>query len=843
MAAAGLPVPNGFHVSTAAYRQFVDANNLQPRILAAVEGADPDRPATLDAAEREIQEMFCTAPIPAEIAGAIVQAYASLEGRHPTVAVRSSATAEDLPGLSFAGQQETYLNVSGSTEVLAAVRRCWASLWTARAIAYRKRHSIDQTTVSLAVVVQLLVPADAAGILFTADPVTGARDQALVSAAWGLGEAIVGGLVTPDTLTVDKAAGRVLSPETADKQVMTGRVNGGTQELPVPEELRHAPVLSDEQTADLNRLGVEIEALYGMPMDIEWALADGAFSIVQARPITGLSEPEMPPPANWPMPDPKGHYMRTSIIDLMPDPLTPLFATMGLSSISKMMRRLVKHLFRAPADSLPADVLTTINGYAYYNAGFTPRQLLIMAVKMVPAFPRMLREGVPYWRDVAHPRYREAVDRWQAQSVPQLSAAELLAGAREVVDAVSEHLGSLMASTMGPSAGAEGLFTTVYEKLIRRPGDPDARVFLLGIDNVAIQGEKALYDLAQWVRDRTALGDAIVQADPDELWARVEEDRTPSDIGADDWREWRRRFLDHLARYGYAIYTLDFGQRLPQDDPIPWIELLKRLVSGEGKSPYERQARFAAEREAAVAVIRARLKGIRRWAFEKSLKWAQSQVPLREDGIHEIGLGYPVLRRILRELGSRFVLAGAIERADDVFWLEEPEVEAAVTALETNAAPSDYQDRVTHRRAVWRSARRATPPPQIPYKERYLGLSTEAFTAAQADGQSADVLQGIGASPGRIRATARVLHGPEDFDRMQPGDILVAAITTPAWTPLFAMAAGVVTDIGGPLSHGSIVAREYGIPAVMGAGVATKRIRDGQTIVVDGSTGAITLNA
>jgi pyruvate,water dikinase len=219
LVAAGLPVPDGFHLTTEAYQQFVAENNLQPHIVAALEAVDPSVSASLEAASRTIRELFSRAQMPSAIAGAVAQAYAALSGAQPYVAVRSSATAEDLPGLSFAGQQETYLNVQGVTAVLEAVQRCWASLWTARAIGYRAQHGIDQGSISLAVVVQLLVPAEAAGILFTANPVTGAREQALISAAWGLGESIVGGMVTPDTITVDKLSGEVLEQETADKQV------------------------------------------------------------------------------------------------------------------------------------------------------------------------------------------------------------------------------------------------------------------------------------------------------------------------------------------------------------------------------------------------------------------------------------------------------------------------------------------------------------------------------------------------------------------------------------------------------------------------------------------------
>jgi phosphohistidine swiveling domain-containing protein len=834
----GLPVPDGFHVITEAYRQFVDDSGLQPRILEALESADPDQPATLETASKVITELFLRRQMPPAIAGAVARAYVELAGESPYVAVRSSATAEDLPGLSFAGQQETYLNVRGTGEVLEAVRRCWASLWTARAIGYRQRHGIDHSTVSLAVVVQLLVPAEAAGIMFTANPITGARDEATISAAWGLGEAVVAGLVTPDTLTVEKATGKVLIRETAEKQVMTVRVEGGTREQPVPDQLRSATVLDDEQAAALVRLGVQIEQLYGGPMDIEWAEVDGAFSIVQARPITAL-----PPaaPGDWPLPKPKGQYMRASIVDLMPDPLTPLFATMGLSALSAMLRRLVVQVFSAPAESLPEDVMQTINGYAYMTVSYTPKQWWLLLTRLVPKFPRMLRTGVQYWREVGHPRYTETVSRWQARPLPDLAASELLAGSREVLTVAADHLGSLMASTMGPSAGSEGLFTRVYERLIQRPGDPSAPTFLLGFDNIPLQGEKALYDLAQWCGERAMLASYLTGTPSDRIVAAFHGDLVPSGLDEDSWREWQRRFRAHLTRYGYSIYTLDFGNQLPLDDPAPLVETLKLFITGQGKSPYERQQGFSQRREAAVAAVRARLKGIKRWAFEKSLGWAQSLVPLRENGIAEIGLGYPLLREMLRELGRRIAGASAIAEVDDIFWLEASEVALAVAALDRHARPSDYRGLVVERKAFWQAAKRVAPPPQLPPSKRYMGISTDAFMAAHAEEQTGDSLKGLGASPGRVTATARVLHGPEDFDQMKPGDILVAGITTPAWTPLFALAAGVVTDVGGPLSHGSIVAREYGIPAVLGTGVATRRIRSGQVITVDGSAGTIIL--
>jgi phosphoenolpyruvate synthase/pyruvate phosphate dikinase len=859
LVAAGLPVPGGFHVTTSAYRQFVAENGLQPGILAVLESADPEQPATLGAVSRAIRRLFAEAEIPPAIAGAIAQAYAELAGRVPVVAgesrsdspkqrtqsvavaVRSSATAEDLPEASFAGQQDTYLNVRGAEAVLQAVKRCWASLWTARAIGYRAQHAIDQDAVSLAVVVQELVPAEAAGIMFTANPVTGKRDEAVISAAWGLGEAVVGGLVTPDNLTVDKATGEVLARETADKQVMTVRVDGGTEEQPVPEELRDAPVLDDEQAAELVRLGVQIEELYGMPMDIEWALADGTFAIVQARPITALPEPEAEPPTEWPMPDPKGQYVRASVAELLPNPLTPLFATLGRAAINAGTRRLMGEL-GGTQEGWPEETVVTINDYAYYSARFTPKQMLRLVTTMPFTMPRMMRHAETRWRDVVHPRYMETIQRWQARLLNELPATDILVGVRQIADA-SFDIYALYQSALFPNANlSEMLFTRVYDRLIKREDDPPALIYVLGFDSTPILAEKSLYDISAWCRTRPALAAYVANTPARQLAVQLEDDQVPSGVEAEDWREWQSRFRAHLQQYGHIIYDLDFAKPLPVDDPTPLLDTCKMFLSGQCASPYERQQAAAERREQATQAMLERLKGLRLKLFRKLVIWAQKGVPQREEGLADLGLGYPQLRRMLRELGRRLVQAGAVEQPDDVFWLFQDEVEQAAGALGKGEFISFMTDAVKRRKAVWRAEQRATPPPVLPPKSKWMGLDLGTFVAAEDAEQAGDTIRGAGTSPGRVTGTARVLHGPEDFDQMRPGDVLVAAITTPAWTPLFARATAIVTDIGGQLSHGSIVAREYGIPAVMGTGVATKRIQSGQTISVDGSTGEVVLH-
>ncbi len=837
---AGLPVPGGFHVTTAAYRRFVAENHLQPVILAALQSVDAAQLAILDAASHAIQTAFTAAPMPAEIIASIGEAYARLPGADPAVAVRSSATAEDLPELSFAGQQETFLNVRGVTAVQDVVKRCWASLWTARAIGYRAQHHVDPPSLSLAVVVQLLVPAEAAGIMFTANPLNGQRDQLVINAAWGLGEAIVGGLVTPDTLMVDKQTGRVLTRETADKQLMTVRTESGTMERAVPEAKRHAPVLDDRAAAALVRLGIQVEQLYRRPMDIEWTWADGAFNLVQARPITALAEPEASVPTEWPLPDPKGRYMRASIVELLPDPLTPLFATLGRAAINRGGRRAAAQVLGV-ADAWPAEMIVTINDYAYYGIRFTARQMWVLFSKIPFIAPRLLRTAEQRWRDDARPRYVASVERWRAQPLNALAASDILRGVREMLDDAIYHYVTLQAGIIPAAYISEALFTDLYHRLIKRHDDPPALTYLLGFDSTPILAEKSLYDLAVWCRAHPRLAAYLSTTPAKQLAAELARDTERPNVDPDDGREWQRRFRAHLEKFGHTIYDLDFAKPVPADAPAPLLETIKFFIGGESVNPHARQQKAAGEREQATQAMLTKLKGVRQRIFRRLVRWAQQYAPLREDGLADVGLGWPLLRQMLWELGRRLRLAGMIEQASDIFWLSEAELEQTAAALDggSTSLPSAAET-IRQRKATWKAEQQVTPPPVLPPRVKWMGFDLQRWMPARAE-QSGDLIKGIGASPGTVTATARVLRGPDEFGQMRPGDVLVAAITTPAWTPLFALASGVVTDVGGPLSHSSIVAREYGIPAVLGTGVATKRIHSDQTITVDGSAGMVTL--
>ncbi len=851
LATAGLPVPPGFHVTTTAYHLFVAKHGLQEQILAAVSAASPNQPTTCDAAAQTIATLFAQYPMPNEVASAIQEAYARLGGGDLSVAVRSSATAEDLPEMSFAGQQETYLNMRGEAMVLDAIKRCWASLWTARAIGYRALHGVAPQDVSLAVVVQELVPADAAGILFTANPLTGVRNQMMINAAWGLGETIVGGQVTPDTIVVEKVSGKIIEQTINEKNVMTVCTLEGTHEEPVPGEKRKKAVLTAEQATELAHLGEQIEKLYDRPMDIEWAIKDGQFFVVQARPITALPESVARQQATqaieWKLPNPKGRYYRSSVFELLPDPISPLFATLGLPAWEKAMNELMKSV--GMADTFPMS-MPIINGYGYYGLTLTAAQTLKAALAtpyiLLVKFPGVLRSAQVRWQE-ERSRYAKLVKKWQAKDLTSALAKDLLGGVRVITDEAAQYYLTIQGGILPAAYMSEFFFTQVYNTFLKGHHGPAALTFLLGFDSTPIQAEKSLYDLAQWAREQAELSAALVNMSS-EQFREAYHDRFV--LGAADeglekgWPEFWRRLADHLARFGHTISDLDFAKPVLVDDPGQILETLKFFLSDQAPNPYERQEEASAARKQATRTMVARLRGFRLTTFQRLVEWAQRLAPLREDALADVGLGWPVVRQMLEEIGRRLATRKMINIPDDIFWLTIDQLQDAANALDIGQTQTDYQAIIAERRATWEKERALTPPVALPIKDgaRFLGIDFTNVMPARTNQAEGDVLKGIAASPGKITGVARVIHGPTEFDQMRQGDILVARITTPAWTPLFALASGIVTDVGGPLSHSSIVAREYHIPAVLGTGVATERLSSGQHVTVDGDAGTVTLS-
>jgi pyruvate,water dikinase len=824
---AGLPVPPGFVLTTEAYDQFVASTGIRSRILELAGGADVD-PAGYERTSARIRELFAERDIPDEIRAQVGAAYRELG--EPAVAVRSSATAEDLEGASFAGQQDTYLNVRGEKALFAAIANCWASLWTARAMGYRARQHITADEVSLAVVVQRMVESEAdiaAGVMFTANPANGRRDQTLISAAWGLGEAVVSGAVSTDDLVIQ--AGRVLERSTADKRVMTVLTDAGTEEREVDGPRRTAPVLDDRSAVALAGLGSRITEHYQAPQDIEWARSGGEFFVVQSRPITALPEPTGDTPTTWPQPRPKSYYFRASIVEQMPDPLSPLFADMIDPSVTRSLTALMTQTFGTFLHE--GDIsFPTVNGYAYYcyrRSSFARMTLAAPLGTLRLLTRRGVKMGVEGWREHAHPAYLETIRAWANRPVGQLSDRELLDGVGELLDAGTTYYTAVQ-SVIPQAALSEIFFRAFYDRFVRRADDPGALEFLVGFDSQPIRAEKSLFDLARWVRTQPELADRLANAAPTEMLGT-----DPAGVDPAVWRQWHDRLDEHLARFGHVAYNLDFVAPVTADDPATLLDALRFHLSGEGSDPHERQLRSSRRRTAHVRALRERLGPLRRAVLIRLLRRAQTTGPAREDALADITLAWPLMRRLLLELGHRLVESDLLASASDVFWLRHREL------AEQRKVPTEV---IEERKMTWRGQRRANPPQMLPELGWLKRVLARAMPAGDQS-QTGETITGVGASWGEVTAPARVLGGPEDFGQMRPGEVLVARMTTPAWTSLFAMASAVVTDVGGPLSHSSIVAREYGIPAVLGTGVATQRLTSGQLVHVDGTSGTVTPRA
>jgi len=818
MAGAGLPVPDGFHLTTAAYRRFVEVNQLERRLAEAVAAVDPDDLASLEVASSQIASLFQTAEIPADVVDAARTAYAVL-GADVPVAVRSSATAEDLADLSFAGQQDTYLNVRGAEHVLDAIRRCWASLWTARAIGYRARNRIPTQGLALAVVVQRMVAADAAGILFTADPVTGRRGQVVVNAVWGLGEGAVGGSVTPDVVVVDAASRQITRQAVADKATMVVPDANGTHATPVAEERRNIPVLSVAQVHALADVGLRVQALYGQPMDVEWLIADGAIQLTQARPIT---TPTRKPPAEVWNDSLNGDYLWTSanLGEAVPDVMTPC----SWSLIRMFMREAMS------LESIEGHHLSgNIGGRFYMNLSVAASAATAFGLgklfekASVEAFGR-LPEGLSIpplplsrWRVVwgtlttvagfllrvrsaqrglwasidAAPAHAEALRLAIAAAHQRSDLQRLWSGD---VEPFFRHCSLLLAAGGRVDGGGIAKVRTEVRKLA---SEADTNALLTGLQ---------------------ARGAALASLGP--VLGLAELGRGEID------RETYARRWGHRSPHEFEIST-----PRPAEDP-EWIDRQLAGLQGvdDARALLERQEHVRAE---AWARLR-RSYPSRADALARRIDRAAAAFAAREAARSEVIRAFWVLRDFVRKAGQMTDLG------DDVFFLSIDEI-LAVLHADTTAV-----GRISDRRETY-DAYRALPVYPSLIRGRFDPFAWAADPNRRADVFDAQAVvaapsasvRGFPGAAGIVDGVARVILTPEDADALQPGEILVTTVTNVGWTPLFPRAAAIVTDVGAPLSHAAIVARELGIPAVVGTGNATARIRTGDRLRVDGERGTV----
>lgn len=695
---------------------------------------------------------------------------------------------------------------------------------------------VGHADVAMAVVVQVLVAADVSGVLFTANPATGERGELLLNASYGLGEAIVSGQVTPDSFTIERQSRRVCRSEPGTKELMVAPATGqGVVTRSVPAELRGRATLAEPELRELAALGLGVEQLFGgQPQDIEWALERGRFWLLQSRPITGL-----PPEAQWEPPTPGSTWLRRQVVEHMPDPLSPLFADLylkdGLERSLDAMQRAMGVPRRLREELMDRPYFATVNGYAYMRGDLKLRwwTIPLALAAMAAGVTRLLQgAGITYWRDEELPAYKATVDYWGALDPSAASDAQLLEGIRELAYADARYW---YACTL--AVGTAKVVDSLLDQFLgiaARDRGLSAGLFLRGFASPTLAAQEQLEALAARVSASERLRALVGRTPAAQLPAALE--------GSAEGRAMLAGLEDYLARYGHQIYTLDFAEPTQADEPLPVLVGLRGLVQRPGQDVRQRQAALAAERAELEARTAEALGPLRRRLFRRLVAMAQHFGPYREEALFSLGAGWPALRRLARELGRRLVSAGMLTAAGDVFFLRAAELEAALAAR-TAGERLDLAAPASERRLLREQQRRLRPPAAVPPSFRMaLGpIDLSSRETQRRNSATSDTLAGFAVSPGRVTAPASVIRSPAEFGAMEPGTILVCPTTTPAWTPLFAQARGLVTDIGGVLAHGSIVAREYGIPAVMGTGSATERIVSGQLVTVDGDAGTVTL--
>ncbi|MFD5692538.1 rifamycin-inactivating phosphotransferase [Streptomyces rubiginosohelvolus] len=841
----GVRVPDGFCVTTDAFRRVVARAPEIDTLLDRLAGADPDDGQAVRAIAAEVRRAVEEAVIPDDLAAAITGAVARL-GEGAAYAVRSSATAEDLPTASFAGQQDTYLNVVGPAAVLRHVSRCWASLFTERAVIYRRRNGIDDRTVRMAVVVQRMVLPDASGVLFTADPVTGHRRTATVDAGFGLGEALVSGLVNPDVFTVRD--GEVVARTIAVKQrAVHALPGGGTREVTVEPRQQERPALTDAQVVELVRLGRRIEARFGCPQDIEWCLTDDGFRIVQSRPITTL----------FPVPDlvPEAVERRTPSVyvsvghqQMMTDAMKPLGWSMWQRTAMVPMHEAGGRLF--------VDVTPRLASPASRAA------LLDVMGKGDPLVRDALETVLE--RDEFDPPLPDAGQAGPvgppAGGAPEASVTE--ADPAIVAELVqrSETSVAALERDIRTKSGPElfDFLAEAFEEHKRVLSDPlSMRAIMAGTEATWWLNDK----LGEWLGEKNA-ADALTLSAPGNITSEMGLDLldvadairphpevvaflndVQDDAHGDGFLDGlvklpggsaAREAIDtYLRRYGMrCVAEIDIARPRWSERPATLVPLILDNVRNFGPGAAERrfeQGRLRALRTEQDVLTRLRdLPDGERKADEtkRMIDQVRAFAGYREYPKYGIVCRYFLYKQALLEEAGRLVRDGVLDEREDVFHLTFQELEDVVRSRRADPRL------IARRKEAFRSYEALTPP-------RVLTSDGEAVNGTyRRDDVPAGALAGLAVSTGSVEGRARVILDLADAE-LEEGDILVTRFTDPSWSPLFLGVAGLVTEVGGLMTHGAVIAREYGLPAVVGVDQATRLIRDGQRIRVHGTDGYV----
>jgi rifampicin phosphotransferase len=861
---AGFPVPPGFIIPTDAYREFLSANSLQKKIEASIQGLLPEDVQGLEHASDQIRAVFSTGPIPHELAEVIRAASDNL--KNSPVAVRSSATAEDLPDLSFAGQQDTYLNILGTDQILKAVVDCWSSLWTARAIGYRIRNGVSQTDAAVAVIVQEMIQSEISGVVFTANPLTGLRTEAVIDATLGLGEAFVSGQVEPDHYVVNIPRGTITEKTLGAKKISTRAKAGGGVET-IPEDASKIQALSDSEIIQLTTLATQVQNEYKFPQDIEWAFAKGRLYLLQTRAITSL----------FPIPhesfDPLDVWFSFGAVQGMLGPITPLgqdtvrlvgagaggifglklqydkLAVFGLAGeriwiqvdgvISNPLGARIYPAVVPLLDPSIGQILRALAAEPQFKARngilklSTLGRLVRFGLRMLPhiiytmLYPERAREET--MRKLEHYLSQAGFSR-EGDRFARLADCVSFLRERTVSKSIEIILPQIL-PLLGPSLVSLSALT----KLAAQTGAGDHGIAPLVLEvtrglpnNVTTEMDLALWETAKAIRANADAWNRFRTATP----ASLAEDYLNGNLPPAA----QRALKDFMERYGMrGVGEIDLGNPRWREEPEPIMQSLQSYlqITEEKFAPdvvFTRGARAAEEAIEKLATAAGRQRG--GWLKEKLVRGAARRLRIlmgaRESPKYYMIRIMGIARQELLAVGREFETAGMIQHADDLFFLYISELDGL-----SKSEPRDWKALIASRRAAYdREARRR----QIP---RVLVSDGRAFYEGIRSGlDTQDVITGSAVSPGVAEGLVHVIFDPRS-EQLAPGEILVCPGTDPAWTPLFMSAGGLITEVGGMMTHGSVVAREYGIPAVVGVHEATRRLKNGQRIRLDGTTGRI----
>ena len=828
----GVRVPAGFCVTTDAFRRIMEAAPSIDDRLDRLSRLNPDDREAIRARSAQIRRALEGIVIPDDLAAAITRALARL-GERAAYAVRSSATAEDLPGASFAGQQDTYLNVVGPAAILQDVSRCWASLFTERAVTYRVRNGFDHRKVQMAVVVQQMVLPYAAGVLFTADPVTSNRKVASVEATFGLGEVLVSGLVNTDVYKVRD--GGIVAKAVATKQrAVHASPAGGTQEQPVEPAQQGEPALTDAQVVRLVRLGRRIEAHFGCPQDIEWCLVNDGFQIVQSRPITTL----------FPIPeagDRANHvYVSVGHQQMMTDPMKPLGLSLWQLTTPRPMYEAGGRLFVNVAQGLASP--TSRAGLLEVLGRSDPLirdalQTILERGDFIPSLP----------------------DEGPGEPVPGGGAPAPVETDPAIVTELIGHNEASIAAlkrdirTKSGSALFDFILADIQE-LKRILFDPRS----LPVIMAAMEAAWWLNErLQEWLGEKNA-ADTLAQSVPHNVTSEMglslldvadvirphpEVVAFLQDAGDEDFfdglakleggREARDAIRAYLDKYGMrCVGEIDITRPRWSERPTTLLPMIlsnvKNFEPGAAERRFE-QGRQEAWRKEQVLLERLRALpdgGRKADETKQMIDRLRTFIGYREYPKYGMVSRYFLYKQALLDEAERLAQAGVLREKEDIFFLTFGELHDVVR---TNQVDDEL---ISRRKDAFRSYQALTPP-------RVLTSDGEAIAGAyRRDGLPAGALVGLPVSAGTVEGRARVILDMAEAD-LEPGDILVTAHTDPSWSPLFVAITGLVTEVGGLMTHGAVIAREYGLPAVIGVEHATQLIQDGQRIRVNGTEGYV----